>query len=451
MNEGAVIRVALIEDDEDLRSSTTQLLSLAGYTVEAFAAAMPALGTIDADFAGIVITDVRMPGMSGIELFRALHERDATLPVILVTGHGDVAMAVDALKGGAWDFLPKPFDPHALVAAVDRAATARGLSLENRRLRSLAQSVEASGLIGTSPAIRRLREMIPVLADADIDLFIEGETGTGKELFAREIHRAGKRARYRFMPIACGALPDALIESDLFSTSGAGSIAAASRGTVFLDDIDKASPALQARIGALVEDRALRDPRARDAIPLDLRVIATGAEEAQRGPDAIAPALFYRLAAVRLRMPPLRERREDIPLLFAHLLDLSAARMRCPIPTLTGSARAHLLRHDWPGNVRELAHFADRLILGLDGESIGRGGTSAETRPDLPAQVNEFERQLLVDALKSTSGDAAATIIALGIPRKTFYYKIKRHGIDLDAFRKRGERKGQGTDTPSIA
>lgn len=427
------LRVALVEDDEDMRASTAQLLSLAGFAVAAFAAADAALAAIDANFAGVVVTDVRMPGMSGIELFRALHDRDATLPVILVTGHGDVAMAVDALKGGAWDFLAKPFDPDALVAAVRRAATARGLVIENRRLRALAEAPDASGLIGHSPAIRRLRDMIPVLADADIDLFIEGETGTGKELLAREIHRAGKRARHRFQAIACAALPDALIDRDLFAASGAGRIAAASRGTLFLDDIDQASRALQVRIAQLAEDRAIRDSGAREAVPIDLRIIATAAED--RAADAILPALFHRLAAVRLRVPPLRERREDVPLLFAHLLDRAAARARRPMPDLTVETRRHLSGHDWPGNIRELAHFADRVVLGLEDPAAAVMTDGA--RAALPEQVAAFERAVLNDALEQARGDAAAAILMLGIPRKTFYYKVKRYGIDLGAIRGR--------------
>ena len=326
-------RVALVEDDEDLRLSTTQLLTLAGFDVVAFPAAPPALLAIDAGFDGIVVTDVRMPHMSGIELFRILRERDPTLPVVLVTGHADVATAVDAIKNGAWDFLSKPFDPDALIAAATRAMAARSLALDNRRLRAEAAGGEEMVLVGRSPAIARLREMIPVLADADIDLLIEGETGTGKELFARAIHRAGRRARHRFVAIACAALPGPAIEDDLFASMGDRGIVGAQRGTLFLDDIDQASRGLQGRLTQVIEDRAIRGPR--DVVPVDLRVIATAAEETQRAPDAIAPALLYRLAAVRLRMPPLRERRDDVPLLFAHLLDQSARRLRREVPPLT--------------------------------------------------------------------------------------------------------------------
>ena len=424
-------RVALVEDDEDLRLSTAQLLTLAGFDVVTFPAAPPALLAIDADFDGIVVTDVRMPHMSGIELFRTLRERDPTLPVVLVTGHADVETAVDAIKNGAWDFLSKPFDPDALIAAATRAMAARSLALDNRRLRAEAASGEEMALVGRSPAIARLREMIPVLADADIDLLIEGETGTGKELLARAIHRAGRRARHRFVAIACAALPGQAIEDELFATIGDRGIVGAQRGTLFLDDIDQASRGLQGRLTQVIEDRAIRGPR--DVVPVDIRVIATAAEEAQRGPDAIAPALLYRLAAVRLRIPPLRERRDDVPLLFAHLVDQSARRLRREVPTLTHAARDLLARHDWPGNVRELAHFADRFVLGLEGGDGSDGGSDA-TRP-LPERIAAFEREAILSAIAATGGEIGAAIERLGIPRKTFYYKVQRLGIDLRSLR----------------
>jgi len=432
---GQARRVALVEDDADLRISTAQVLTLAGFVVESFAAARPALDAINAEWPGIVVSDVRMPHMSGTELFRALYERDPELPVILVTGHGDVAMAVDALKAGAWDFLTKPFDPQALVAAADRAAMARGLALDNRRLRAAAQGDAASGLIGESPAIRRLREMIPTLGNADIDLFIEGETGTGKELLARLIHRAGKRSRQRFMAVSCGALPEAL-EDELFAPMGEASIASVARGTLFLDDIDHASRRLQARLTPLVEERVLRSPGAREPLPLDLRVIATGGTDEGDLSEKITPGLFYRLAALRLRMPPLRERREDVPALFAHLAGAAATRLRLPLPMMTGTVRHHLSSHDWPGNVRELAHFAERFVLGLeDAVPEAAGEPSGDT---LPQRLDAFERDTIVAAVLGTKGEIGAAIKRLGIPRKTFYYKVHKHGIDLATLRKGG-------------
>ncbi|MBI0473937.1 sigma-54-dependent Fis family transcriptional regulator [Sphingomonas sp. MA1305] len=430
----APLRVALVEDDEDLRASIAQTLRLAGFAVDAFAAAPPALAQLDADYPGILVTDVRMPLISGIELFATLRDRDATLPVILITGHGDVAMAVDALKAGAWDFLTKPFDPDRLIASVTRALQTRTLALENRRLRAAAEADADGGLIGESPAIRRLRAMIPALAAADIDLLIEGETGTGKDMLARLIHNGGKRRRRRCMTVACAALPDALIDGDLFASVGEGSVVAADGGTLLLDDIDRAPRRLQDRLAQLIATRSVPG-RGRDPIAIDLRVIATAREEAQRGPEAIDPALLYRLAAVRLRLPPLRERREDVPLLFAHLAAQAAARLRAPLPVLTDATRGHLIHHDWPGNVRELAHFADRLVLGLD--PLGDGITAPAATLPLPARVDAFERAATIEALAATDGEVGAAITRLGIPRKTFYYRVQRLGIDLAVLKRR--------------
>ncbi len=428
-------RVALVDDDDDLRAATAQWLSLAGFAVDSFVAAPPALDALGPDYPGVVVSDIRMPIISGLELFATLNRLDPTLPVILVTGHADVEMAVDALKAGAWDFLSKPCDPDALVAAVGRAAMARALALENRRLRDAVSTTDTGGvaaaLVGRSPAIRRLREMVPVLANADIDLFIEGETGTGKELLARLIHRAGKRGRHRFVAVGCAAMPEELIDSELMG-NGDGGVMASSRGTLFLDDIDRASPRLQARLVPLIEERAVRGAAGRAATPIDLRVIASGGEAGEAGPAAVSPELFYRLAAVRLRLPPLRERREDIPLLFAHLADASAARLRLPAPVLTAAARDRLATYHWPGNVRELAHFADRIVLGLE---AGDAGAGASDLP-LPDRVALFEREAIIDAIRTADGDAGLAMERLGLPRKTFYYKVQRHDIDLTAIRR---------------
>eukprot|EP01037_Dinobryon_pediforme_P026781 gene26781-29415_t len=223
--------VVLVDDDDDLRGAVAQILELAGHRVLPFAAARPALAVLDADFAGVVLTDVRMPGMDGIELFRAARVRDPDLPVLLMTGHGDVAMAVQALKDGAWDFISKPFDPEALVAAIGRATAHRSLGLDSRRLRALAENVGESALVGRSPAIEQLRGMVTVLAGAQVDIFIEGETGTGKTLLARLIHQAGGRSRGRFVTIPCPAIPEAAIEATFSTTRG---VVEADKGTLFL-------------------------------------------------------------------------------------------------------------------------------------------------------------------------------------------------------------------------
>lgn len=413
------VPVALVDDDDDLRTATAQLLTLAGHAVRAFPAAEPALAALTRDFPGVVVTDIRMPGLSGLELFRALHARDAELPVILVTGHGDVEMAVSAIKAGAWDFLAKPFGPDALLAAVARAGATRTLTIENRRLRAAAEASAGDALIGRSPAIARLRASLPTLADADLDIVIEGATGTGKQLVGRLIHRAGKRGRHRFAMIDCAAIGE--IEP-LFEARGP--IAGADRGTLFLDNLDRAAPALQHRLAEFAERRAVA-LSARDPVAVDVRLVGAIDEGAR---PQIEPALYHRLAAVTLRLPPLAERAEDVPLLAAHFLSTIAEARKRPVPSMAAAA-AMIARTAWPGNVRELEMAAERLVLGLD--------EAADVAGDLPLpeRVRAFERAAIEEAVRRAGGEVATATRLLGIPRETFYYRVKRLGIDLKDLR----------------
>ena len=418
--------VALVDDDDDLRAATRQLLTLAGFQVSDYAAAGPARAAIDADFPGVVVTDVRMPGESGIDLFRQLHARDPDLPVILMTGHGDIAMAVDTLKAGAWDFLAKPFDPDALIAALHRAVTARALTIENRRLRRAAEAQGSDVFIGESPAIRRLRGLIATLADATLDCVIEGETGTGKEHYARLLHAGGRRARHRFTLVDCATIPAEMIERELFARNGI--IARTDRGTLFLDQLHRSPPALHDRLARFVEARAVAlDTRDPDAV--DVRIIATIGD----GDGAALPdTLYHRLAGGPLRMPPLAERTEDIPLLLAHLIDRAATALRQSAPPL-GGWPARAMARAWPGNVRELARFAERLCLGIETPAEAPQGEV----PGLIERIHAFERAVIEEAVAAANGEIATAIASLQIPRKTFYYRVNRLGIDLKALRRR--------------
>lgn len=419
--------VALIEDDSDLRASIAQMLRIEGHVVLEFDGAEPALAAIGREFEGPVVTDVRMPGMSGIDLFHRLIERDDELPVILMTGHGDVEMAVNALRVGAWDFLTKPFDQAMLTAAVARAASHRQLVMQNRALRAgFQQGLDRSPLIGRSPAITRLRETAAILAQSDLDILVEGESGVGKELFARVVHAEGRRTG-PFVAVACGAAGWSVSNSDLFSTNGR--IAQVGNGTLFLDDIDLASPELQARMAEFVETRRVGSGMA--AMTVACRIIASIGEGEHGATGPVAPTLFFRLAGMRLRIPPLRERSEDVPLLFAHFVDEAARRLQRPVPPIDAAARDMLVGNAWPGNVRQLANFADQFVLGL----VGDAGTEAG-RP-LPERVAAFEREAIVDAVLAARGDVATAIATLGLPRKTFYYKVARHGINLAELRRK--------------
>lgn len=430
----ANVHVALVDDDEDLRHSTAQLLRLADARVAEFSNAHDALQMLHDAWNGVVITDVRMPGMTGVEFFRRLRDMDPELPVVLMTGHGNIEMAVDVLKAGAWDFLTKPFAPESLLAAVERAARARALVLDNRRLQADALAQVSSVLIGDSPAITRLRGMVPALAQSDLDILIEGETGTGKELFARLLHRSGKRSRHRCFTLNCAGMPPAL-EEELFSASGRNSLSAAHRGTLVLDDLDLASSQLQARLVPVIEERVLPGTGGREPAPLDIRVIASAGTGSGPLEEQIAPALFYRVAAVRLNMPPLRDRRGDIAALFAHHVGLAAGRLRRPIPPMTARLREHLELHDWPGNVRELAHFAEQCVLGLTDDQPTK--TSPAFVPPLVERLEAFERQAIVQAVRDANGEIGQAIAMLGLPRKTFYYRVKRLNLDLTKLRKR--------------
>ncbi len=417
--------IALIDDDEDLRTATAQLLMVHGFDVRVFANAETALADIDGNYPGIVITDVRMPGMTGIELFDILHDRDPDLPVILITAHGEIEMAVNAIKAGAWDFLTKPFAPEALIAATTRAVRARVLTLDNRRLRAVADAEAGDALLGDAPAIVRLRGMIPMLADAALDLVIEGQLGTGREHFARLVHRAGRRSRHRFLKIDCATVSAPLLERELFARNGI--IARADRGTVFLDNLARASIELQDQLVRFAEARAVALESV-DQDPVNVRIIASLDEG---GREQVSPALYHLLAGVPLRMPPLAERTADIPLLLAHFMAVAARQHTVMPPPLAD--HAHRLAHrEWPGNVLELAKTAERICLGLGDDEV----VSETTTKSLTVRLDAFERAAIVDAVASADGAIAGAIDMLQIPRKTFYYRVKRLGIDLRALRR---------------
>ncbi|MBP7000171.1 sigma-54 dependent transcriptional regulator [Amaricoccus sp.] len=438
--------VILVEDDDDLRRATAQMLKLAGFAVTSFAAAEAALPAIDPDLAGPVVSDIRMPRMSGLQLFDRVRAIDPDLPVILVTGHADVDLAVAAVKDGVYDFIPKPFDAERLKGAVAHAAEKRRLVLENRRLReAAAASPDDLPLLGDTQAIRRLREAIRQVADADVDVLILGETGSGKEVVASLLHHWSRRRARNFVALNCGALPETLLESELFghepgAFTGAakkrvGRIEHASGGTLFLDEIEAAPQAIQLRLLRVLETREVEPLGSNERRKLDLRVVAAtkvdlGDPAARRG---FREDLYWRLNVVTLRIPPLRERREDVPLLFAHFARRAADRLGRPAPEITPAIRDRLERHSWPGNVRELVHYAERAVLGL-AEIASAAPPGPDETGTLAERVDRFEAAQIRAALKRHGGDVAATVEALGLPRKTFYDKLKRHGIVRSEF-----------------
>ena len=442
----SVNQVAFIDDDDALRGANVQTLQLAGLEVLEFASAEAALAALPDSFAGVGISDIRMPNMDGRQLFRRLKEQDADLPVILITGHADVAEAVEAMHDGVYDFLPKPYAPERLVSSVRRALEKRRLVLENRYLRTQAEAAQSDWpLIGQTQVMERLRSTLRQLASADVDVLLEGETGVGKELAARALHNWGRRRDREFVAVDCAALPASTLESELFghelgAFNGAvrqrvGRIQQADRGTLFLDELETLAPDAQGKFLRVLEEREIVPLGSNRVHTLDIRVVAAAKpaliDAVARG--AFRQDLFHRLDVVRIRIPPLRERREDVPLLFAHFLARACERLGGPPPAVDDAIRWRLLNHDWPGNVRELSHYAQRVALGLAATT----GETSEAPPALPERIAAYEAHLIEETLATCGGDVRAALEILKVPRKTFYDKVERHGLNLARYRQK--------------
>ena len=437
--------VIFVDDDPTLREANVQSLELAGLTVEAHADAESALARLDAAFTGAVISDIRMPRIDGLQLFARIRAIDPAIPVILITGHADVPTAIAAFQDGAHDFLTKPFASEHLVAAVERALEKRRLVIDNRRLRAAAAGGDDSPLIGSTPVMARLRDAIAQVARADIDVLVEGETGTGKELVALMLHRQGPRRGRPFVAVNCGAIPEALAEAELFGHEGgaiahgrlerAGRIEASSGGTLFLDEIDSMALSVQAKLLRVLEEREVLRLGGDAPRAVNLRVVAAAKRDLRRAVEegGFREDLFYRLDVVRVRVPPLRERRSDVAELFAHFVEQAAARMKRTDFALTDTMRRHLVEYDWPGNVRELRNYAFASVVGLADELSPASGTGQS----LATRVDAVEATIIRDALSAAAGDIRATMDLLLIPRKTLYDKMSRHGIEPAQYRRR--------------
>ncbi|MBW9052769.1 sigma-54-dependent transcriptional regulator [Rhizobium mesosinicum] len=444
------IPVFLIDDDKDLLKATKQTLELAGFSVSTFSAATEALKDLNAEFSGVVVSDIRMPHIDGLQLFDRIRRLDEDLPVILITGHGDIPMAVKAIQDGAYDFITKPFAADRLVQSVHRAAEKRRLVLDNRSLREAAEQAQGDlPLIGQTPAIERLRATLRQIADTDVDVLVTGETGSGKEVVASLLHRWSRRSKGNFVALNCGALPETVIESELFgheagAFTGAqkkriGRIEHASGGTLFLDEIESMPASAQVQMLRVLEMREVTPLGTNEVRPVDLRVVAAAkvdlGDPRERGD--FREDLYYRLNVVTISIPPLRDRRDDIPLLFAHFTERAASRFKRPVAAPSPELLRHLKSHNWPGNVRELSHFAERFVLGLEAtpaETPQNGMGDKEASLPLPARVDRYEADIIRETLTRNDGDVRRTIETLGIPRKTFYDKLQRHGIERAAF-----------------
>ena len=433
------LKVAIIDDEADMRDSISQWLELSGFKTLCFESANEAIGTIGSDFRGIVLSDIRMPGMDGMELLKRLHTVDSALPVILITGHGDVQMAVDAMRIGAYDFVENPFDPERLAALTRHAIEARRLTLDNRALRRELSdgSILLRKIMGNSPQIEKLREDILDLAQADSNVLIMGETGTGKSLIARGIHACGSRQGKPFYSLNCTALSEEDLLARLFgpavNAENRPVMASRTPCTLCLEDVQSLSDTAQNRLLAALEKK---DADGETEVVRIISVSGVGSDETRK---ALRPDLYYRLAGMEVIAPTLRERGEDVLILFTRFLQLFAEDYGCDVPELTAQDAANLLQAAWPGNIRQLQNLAERAVLQArrGEEGIGalltdeglRAPSDRTGEKPLKEHVEAFERMLIENALRRNRGSVASVMEELALPRRTLNEKMAKYGL----------------------
>jgi two-component system response regulator AtoC len=462
----ASANVLVVDDDRAVRTVLATLLSRAGMTPREAPDGEAALELIEREPIDLVVTDVRMPGMGGMKLLGEVGARFSDVPVIVLTAHGTVPLAVEAMKAGAADFILKPFDRDEIVYAV-RKALLQGRHAETARD---AAPISVRGMVLASQAMRSVSDLVARAAQGTATVLLRGESGTGKELAARAIHETGRRRDGPFVKIHCAALPEALLESELFGyekgaftgavTRKPGRVELAQGGTLFLDEIGDITPATQVKLLRLLQEREFERLGGTQTLKVDVRFVAA----THRDLDAMVAKgefredLFYRLAVIPIRLPPLRERREEIVPLLAHFCETLGPPNGKPRARLAKEALALLEAEPWPGNVRQLQNFVERLIVLSDAETItaaevkrelarGTERTDASSArmdraPDAPSSADPSappetldarrrgaEKESLEQALARAAGNRALAARLLGVSRRTLYYKLAQHGI----------------------
>jgi len=435
------LSVLLVEDDPNVRLGCEQAMQLAGIPVDAVASAEEAQRRLTAGYPGIVVTDMRLPGADGMALLRWVVERDADLPVIIITGHGDVTLAVEAMRSGAYDFMQKPFSTGDLIEVVRRALEKRELVLEVDALRRRLDHRDnlESRLIGRSPQMAKVRQLILDVAGAAVDVLIFGETGTGKEMVARCLHDLSHPGQENYVALNCGGMSDNLLDSELFghepgAFTGAqkrriGKIEYASGGTLFLDEVESMPMNMQIKLLRVLQERVIERLGSNQQIPVSCRVIAATKDDLKLLSEQgkFRADLYYRLNVVRIELPPLRERREDIPALYDEFLLQAAKRYNRPPPPLTSECLRRLMAQDWPGNIRELRNAADCHALGIGLDAVASSAASAPQ--SLTEAVDNYERLLITREFTLQEGNIARTSEALKVARTTLYDKLKKYGL----------------------
>ncbi len=438
------MKIAIVDDEKDMRQSISQWLALSGFDTETFASAEDALKGLGSDYPGVVVSDIKMPGMDGMQFLKKLKGVDSSLPVIMITGHGDVPMAVEAMRVGAFDFLEKPFNPDRMTELAKKATQARRLTLDNRALRKELSDGSAliKKLIGQSAPMERLKEDILDLGQADGHVLVEGETGTGKTLVAHALHAVGARASKKFVLLSCSAYDEETLGRRIFGPAKddepVPAMEEARGGTLVLEDIEALSHALQARLLTAINDQGT---------PAETRIVAICnlQEQDKTCESVLRPDLFYRLAALRITVPPLRQRGEDILALFTRLSEQFADEYGCDAPEVSAQEAAQLLQAPWPGNVRQLINVAERAVL------QNRRGTGSiasllmadteETKPAMTTEgkplkefVEAFERMLIDNTMRRHKGSIVSVMEELCLPRRTLNEKMAKYGLQRSDF-----------------
>ncbi len=457
-------RVLVVDDEEGMLEVCADTLArLPDATVETEQDSRRAAERIESGAYDLLITDIRMPGLDGIELLRRARQRDPGLAVLLITAYPSVETAVESLRLGASDYVTKPFVPSDLLSAVGRLLENKGLREENALLRRQAdRGHDAEELIGACPAMLRVREAIDRAAQTDVDVLITGEAGTGKELVAREIHRQGRRGAGRFVSADCDAIPASQLDAEFFGREPSGDEGASSwtlgliefadGGTFFLSEVGQLPLSIQARLLRVLQERATRRGGGGEERLVDLRVICATTRDldAEVRAGRFRADLYYAISAARIELPPLRERGEDLPLLVERFVDQYAREMHKGAPRVEADALATLARYAWPGNVRELQNVLRRaLAMGCDesltvddlpeaivaqageGSPEGEGGFFRFRRQ----RIEAFEREYLVGLMRTCQGDVPRAVREARIPRGTLYRLLKKHGLLPEDFR----------------
>ena len=439
------MKIAIVDDEKDMRQSISQWLALSGFDTETYSSAEEALKGLGNDFPGIVVSDIKMPGMDGMQFLRKLKGVDSSLPVIMITGHGDVPMAVEAMRMGAFDFLEKPFNPDRMTELAKKATQARRLTLDNRALRRELSDGSAliKKLMGQSPPMERLKEDILDLGQADGHVLIEGETGTGKTLVAHALHAVGARASKKFVLLSCSAFDEDSLSRRLFGPAQDDepipAIEESRGGTLVLEDIEALIQPLQSRLLTAINDQGT---------PAETRIIAICnlQEQDKTCESVLRPDLFYRLAALRITVPPLRQRGEDILTLFTRLSEQFAEEYGCDAPDVSAQEAAQLLQAPWPGNVRQLFNVAERAVLQnrrgsgtiasllmADTDEEMKSAMTTEGKP-LKEFVEAFERMLIDNTMRRHKGSIIAVMDELCLPRRTLNEKMAKYGLQRSEY-----------------